>query len=85
MNDKRQFVDGDTSTNATMPPRSKKSGADTRETSVPIPIGWVRWLFYTVVFANLLIPFHPTPWQVLCGGAILGHFASQLNALINKK
>lgn len=50
-----------------------------------IPMSILRWLFYSIVFANLLIPFAASYWQDICGGLILGHFASQLNALINKK
>lgn len=52
---------------------------------VKIPISIVRWLVYSAGFACLVIPFAVNYWQVVCGGLILGHFASQLNALINKK
>jgi hypothetical protein len=52
---------------------------------VTIPLSIVRWVWYSVVFACLLIPFAASYWQEVCGGLILGWFASQLNALINKK
>lgn len=59
------------------------NGQDVIPFSLPLSI--VRWFFYSICFANLLIPFRLTPWQMVCGGLILGWFASQLNALINKK
>lgn len=51
---------------------------------VNIPLSWLRWLIYSAGFACLLAPFNCTIWQLVCGGLILGHFASQLNALIKK-
>lgn len=69
--------------------KTKKEGIQggIQEPRLPvlIPLHIVRWLFYSIVFANLLIPFAASYWQDICGGLILGHFASQLNALINKK
>lgn len=58
-----------------------------KEPSLPvfIPMRIVRWIFYSTLFACALIPFAASYWQDICGGLILGHFASQLNALINKK
>lgn len=56
-----------------------------KEPSVPVPMRIVRWVFYSTMFACSLIPFAASYWQDICGGLILGHFASQLNALINKK
>lgn len=61
----------------------EKNNQDVIPFSLPLSI--VRWIFYSIWLANLLIPFRLTPWQLVCGGLILGQFASQLNALINKK
>jgi hypothetical protein len=44
-----------------------------------------RWLMYGAVFFILLIPFPHTVAQWVCGALILGWFAGQLNAIINKK
>jgi hypothetical protein len=64
-----------------------KPKEEIKEPSLPvfIPMRIVRWVLYSAGFACLLMPFIQTYWQVACGGLILGHFASQLNALINKK
>ena len=52
---------------------------------VLIPTHIVRWAAYSVMFMLLAIPFVDDTRQLACAGLILGHFASQLNALINKK
>lgn len=65
--------------------RVNSSDQPQKEPTLPIPMRTVRWLVYSAGFACLAIPFTETYWQILCGGLILGHFASQLNALINKK
>jgi hypothetical protein len=64
-----------------------KPKEEVKEPSLPvfIPMRIVRWVFYSVLFACALIPFAASYWQDTCGALILGHFASQLNALINKK
>lgn len=66
---------------------SKNSVLNNSQDVIPfsLPLSVVRWFFYSICFGNLLIPFGLTPWQLICGGLILGWFASQLNALINKK
>ena len=59
-----------------------------KEPSLPvrIPMNIVRWVCYSFVFFLLLLPFFaPDGKQCVSGGCILGWFASQLNALINKK
>lgn len=66
-----------------------KKGKDeqAKEPRVPImvPLSLLRWIVYSACFATLLIPFTKAPWQLACGGLILGWFAGQLNALIHKK
>lgn len=52
---------------------------------VIVPVSIIRWLFYSAGFVLLLLPFSTNTRELACGGLILGHFASQLNALINKK
>lgn len=54
---------------------------------VHIPMAIVRWCAYSVCFALILAPgFWLTNARGVIGAAfIFGHFASQLNALINKK
>lgn len=64
-------------------PEPKKEGLP-----VWIPLSTLRWAGYSFLFALLLFPFHENPltsWQHVVLSFILGHFASQLNALINKK
>jgi hypothetical protein len=58
-----------------------------KEPTLPvfIPMRVIRWLLYSIGFALLSVPFIKTDWQGVCAGLVLGHFASQLNALINKK
>jgi hypothetical protein len=36
----------------------------------------IRAAFYSLVFGLLLIPYHQTVMQTICGGIILGLFAS---------
>jgi hypothetical protein len=54
---------------------------------VKIPVSIVRWLAYSVTFSGALAVWYPrfVGWDGLVGTClILGHFASQLNALIKK-
>lgn len=60
-----------------------------KQPSVPvhIPMAIVRWMAYSLCFGLILAPGF---WLINARGVIgaafiLGHFASQLNALINKK
>lgn len=54
---------------------------------VKIPLSILRWLAYSMIFAGSLALWYPelVGWDGLVGTClILGHFASQLNALIKK-
>lgn len=80
----REFKQTDTSTNA------KMDNAPAKEPTLPvfIPMRIVRWLAYSMAFTAPLALWYPrlVGWDGLIGTClILGHFASQLNALINKK
>lgn len=62
---------------------------DRKEPTLPvfIPMRIVRWLAYSAFICLLLIP---AMWEqkiriTISIALVLGHFASQLNALINKK
>lgn len=82
----REFIDVDTSTNATLPPRTTKETEEAPGLPVKIPLSWVRWVAYTMVFTLLLFPYwEDTGLKMVSTAAILAWFASQLNALINKK
>lgn len=77
----REPIEVDTSKNAVL-----NTG---KEPTLPvfIPMRIVRWFAYSLCFGLILAPGF---WQInaraVIGTAfILGHFASQLNALINKK
>lgn len=89
MNDKREFKQVDTSTNAKMD--KPQFPEDRKEPTLPvfIPMRIVRWIMYSIAFGLLLLPFlagtERDGVKVVCGGTILGWFASQFNALINKK
>jgi hypothetical protein len=61
-----------------------KQTEQAKEPVLPVPMRVVRWAVYSAGFACLLLPFAINYWQVICGGLILGHFASQLNAIIKK-
>lgn len=76
-----------TQTKVNMKQTEDKPKEPVKELSIPvqIPMRIIRWILYSSGFALLLVPFIKTEWQAYCGGLILGHFASQLNALINKK
>jgi hypothetical protein len=81
MSDKREAIEVNTSENAKIPPK---------EPSLPvfIPMRIVRWILYSMAFTGPLATWCPkfVGWDGLIGTClILGHFASQLNALINKK
>lgn len=61
-----------------------------KEPTLPvfIPMRIVRWVLYSIGFSGPLAMWYPdlVGWDGLIGTClILGHFASQLNALINKK
>lgn len=60
---------------------------NTKET-VQVPTSLIRWLCYTLLFSVILTPFVSggslTVLQMFSAGAILGHFAGQLNKLIDK-
>lgn len=81
----REHKQVDTSTSA------KMDGLPVKEPTLPvfIPMRIVRWVLYSIAFGLLLLPFlagtEHDGAKVVCGGTILGWFASQLNALINKK
>lgn len=82
MSNKREFTNIETSKDANTP-------GIVKEPALPIPWRVVRFVLYSFVFMLLLVPFiagapHDGA-RVVCGGIILGWFASQLNALINKK
>jgi hypothetical protein len=53
---------------------------------VKIPLSIVRWLAYSLLFTVVLIPamWELNIWWTISPSLILGHFASQLNALIKK-
>lgn len=82
MSNKREFANIETSKDTLAPGPAK-------EPSLPIPWRIVRFVLYSFVFMLLLIPFvsgsEHDGAKAACGGVILGWFASQLNALINKK
>jgi hypothetical protein len=86
MSDKREHQQVDTAANAKMD--RKKDPV----LPVLIPMSIVRWLCYSLLFMFLLIPFVAGTelndvrecMKALFGGLILGHFASQLNAIIKK-
>jgi len=81
MSDKRKMPNIHTSKDVTMP----VSKNDEPGLPVKIPLSIVRWVAYSTAFWVLLTPFlFPKIWQHICGGLILGWFASQLNALIKK-
>jgi hypothetical protein len=68
-----------------------KPKEEVKEPTLPvfIPMRIVRWILYSFIFMLLLVPFvqglRYDGAKAACGGLIMGWFASQLNALINKK
>lgn len=52
-----------------------------------IPMSILRWLAYSALFTVIIMPalWDKDVWSTIAPALILGHFASQLNALINKK
>lgn len=61
-----------------------------KQTGIPItiPENIFKWLIYSALFSGPLASWYPqlVGWDGLIGSClILGHFASQLNAVINKK
>lgn len=89
----REFKQVDTSTNAKMDgkPKEPPTPNSVKEPSLPvkIPMSIVRWVCYSFIFMLLILPFvaglERDGSKAVCGGLILGWFASQLNAIINKK
>jgi hypothetical protein len=65
-----------------------KQGEKKDEPGLPvkIPLSVVRWLAYSLLFTTVLIPamWELNIWWTISPSLILGHFASQLNALIKK-
>ena len=83
MSDKRQMPNIETSKDVNMP----ISKADEPGLPVKIPLSIVRWLAYSISFSGALALWYPrlVGWDGLVGTClILGHFASQINALIKK-
>lgn len=83
MNNKREFANIETS-------KDTMAGEKPKEPTLPvfIPMRIVRWVAYSMAFTAPLALWYPrlVGWDGLIGTClILGHFASQLNALINKK
>lgn len=77
-------------TNLSMKQIDDKPKEQVKEPTLPvfIPMRIVRWVLYSIGFAGPLAMWYPNlvGWDGLIGTClILGHFASQLNALINKK
>jgi len=68
-------------------PETPAPVSEAKEPAIPIkvPMSLVRWVLYSVCFFLLLTPFEHTVAQWVCGALILGWFAGQLNAIINKK
>jgi hypothetical protein len=69
------------------PKDAVKSATQEPRLPIHIPLSLVRWMTYSVCFALILAPGF---WLINARGMIgvswiLGWFASQLNALINKK
>jgi hypothetical protein len=62
---------------------------ETKEPGLPltIPMSILRWLAYSALFTVIIMPalWDKDVWSTIAPALILGHFASQLNALINKK
>lgn len=77
---KREPIEVNTSDNAKVGP--KEPGLP-----VTIPMSILRWLTYSLFMLALLFPaFWEGDAKVSISIAlILGHFASQLNAIVNKK
>lgn len=82
MSNKREFANIETSKDVGIPGAAK-------EPTLPvfIPMRIVRWIMYSALICLLLIP---AMWDqkvriTISIALVLGHFASQLNALINKK
>lgn len=90
----REFIDVGTSKNATLPSGKVKEPPTpngVKEPGLPInvPLSIVRWIGYSLLFSGLTsgllgIPVSLTINQWVGISLILGHFASQLNALIKK-
>lgn len=79
-----------TQNKASMKQIEDKPKEQIKEPTLPvfIPMRIVRWVLYSIGFTGPLAMWYPdlVGWDGLIGTClILGHFASQLNALINKK
>jgi hypothetical protein len=84
MSDKKgEFANIETSKDVNAP----VSKRDEPGLPVKIPVSIVRWMAYTLLFTGPLALWYPhlVGWDGLIGTCfILGHFASQLNAIIKK-
>jgi hypothetical protein len=67
------------------PLKRKENSSGEPTIPVHVPLAIFRWLLYTLFFALFLIPFWLENWRVVFIAPCIGHFASQLNAIINKK
>lgn len=81
MSDKRQLPNIETSKDVNMP--VSKEGEPGLPVKIPLSI--VRWLAYSFCFACLLTPIFLNEAKQICGGLIIGWFASLLNAIASKK
>lgn len=70
------------------PAEQEQQAKENTKESIQVPTSLVRWLCYTLLFAIFLTPFVSdgtlTVLQMFSVAAILGHFAGQLNKLIDK-
>lgn len=81
MNDKIKHEQVDTSANA------KIDKKDEPVLPIKIPLSIVRWLAYSAYCSGMLSVWYPSLvgyWGYIGTSLLLGHFASQLNALIKK-
>lgn len=80
MSNKREFSNIETSKDVSAPGVAKAP-------MIPVPIALLRWLAYSACFTIMLAPgFWEINYRGVLGASyVLGWFASQLNALINKK
>lgn len=70
------------------PAEPEQPAKENTKVNIQVPTSLVRWLCYTLLFAIFLTPFVSdgtlTVLQMFSVAAILGHFAGQLNKLIDK-
>jgi hypothetical protein len=67
-------------------PQVKADKENKKEPDVSIPLSFVRWLCYSILFFTFLIGYISvfTIWEVIGTSLTLGHFAGQLNKIIDK-